>query len=170
MGFIQSKIPLTCALSKRRKSSARMQWNHLYWPVSSTTNSNMVSWLPSCMSGKGSLPCFTINCSILERSSNSSNAPTPHIRANTNRRLRWLALRTPCSSLLGIRPCRRSRHCKRNVMVVDVYQATHYRTCTCTQNINTDEQVSALLPICDQLVGMLCRYGITKSSVTVPFL
>ena len=82
-----------------------------YSPQSSTTNSKMVSWLPSSKSGKESLPWFTRNSSILARSSSSSRAPTPHMSANTNRRLRWLALRTPCSSLLGIRPSRRSMHC-----------------------------------------------------------
>ena len=95
------------ALSLRE---ARSNFYNAHLPQSSTTNSKMVSKLSSSMSGKGSLPCLTRNSSILARSSSSRRAPTPHMRANTNRRLKWVALRMPCSSLLGIRPWRRSRH------------------------------------------------------------
>ena len=81
-------------------------------PQLSTTNSKMVSWLPASISGRASFPCLTRNSSILARSSISSRAPTPHMRAKTKSRLKWFGLRTPCSSLLGIRPSSMSIHCK----------------------------------------------------------
>ena len=48
--------------------------------------------------------CFTINSSILARSSSSRRAPRLHITLNMNNFSRWADCNVPLSSLFGIKP------------------------------------------------------------------